>query len=68
VEVLEMFKFLEKWALSRLLKRLAKQKFNNPDIVKQVWEEHHTEIEHKIAEAIKKIIVTIVQREVNKRN
>lgn len=63
-----MFKFLEKWALGRLLKRLAKQKFNNPDIVKQVWEEHHHEIEIKIAEAIKKVIVTIVQREISKRN
>lgn len=63
-----MFKFLEKWALGRLLKRLANQKFNNPDIVKQVWEEHHTEIEHKIAEAIKKVIVTIIEREINKRN
>lgn len=63
-----MIKWLEKWALGRLLKRLAKQKFNNPEIVKNIWEEHNTEIEHKIAEAIKKIIVTIVQREVNKRN
>lgn len=63
-----MFKFLEKWALGRLLKRLANQKFNDPDIVKQVWEKHHTEIEHKIAEAIKKVIVTIIEREINKRN
>jgi len=63
-----MFKFLEKWALGRLLKRLANQKFNNPDIVKEVWEKHHTEIESKIAEAIKRVIVTIVQKEINKRN
>ena len=63
-----MFKFLEKWALSRLLKRLAKQKFHNPEIVKDVWEKHHSEIEHKIAEAIKKVIVTIVQREVSNKN
>lgn len=63
-----MFKFLEKWALGRLLKRLANQKFNNPDIVKKVWEEHHQEIETKIAEAIKKVIVTIIEREINKRN
>lgn len=63
-----MFKFLEKWALGRVLKRLANQKFNNPDIVKEVWEQHHTEIEHKIAEAIKKVLVTIIEREINKRN
>ena len=63
-----MIKWLEKWALGRLLKRLAKQKFNNPDIVKDVWEKHHIEIEHKIAEAIKKVIVTIVQREVSNKN
>lgn len=63
-----MIKWLEKWALGRLLKRLAKQKFNNPEIVKEVWEKHHSEIESKIAEAIKKVIVTIVQREINKKN
>lgn len=63
-----MFKFLEKWALSRLLKRLAKQKFNNPETVKEVWEKHHTEIESKIAEAIKKVIITVVQREISKKN
>lgn len=63
-----MIKWLEKWALGRLLKRLAKQKFNNPEIVKNVWEEHHTEIEHKIAEAIKKVIVTIIQREISNKN
>lgn len=61
-----MIKWLEKWALSRLLKRLAKQKFHNPEIVKDVWEKHHIEIENKIAESIKKVIITIVQREVNK--
>ncbi len=68
MEILKMIKWLEKWALGRLLKRLAKQKFNNPEIVKNVWEEHHSEIEHKIAEAIKKVIVTIVQREVSNKN
>ena len=63
-----MIKWLEKWALSRLLKRLAKHKFHNPKIVKDVWEKHHTEIESKIAESIKKIVVTIVQREIDKQN
>lgn len=63
-----MFKWLEKWALGRLLKRLAKQKFHNPEIVKEVWQEHHTEIESKIAEAIKKVIVSVIQKEIAKRN
>lgn len=53
-----MFKFLEKWALKRLLKRISKDIPN----IETVWEKHYEEIERKVADAIKTVLVGITKK------
>lgn len=53
-----MFKFLEKWALKNLLKKVSKQIPN----VEKAWEKHYDEIEIKIAGAIKKILIEATRK------
>lgn len=57
-----MFKFLEKWALKNLLKRVSKQ---IPDVEK-AWEKYYDEIELKIASAIKKVLIETVRKATDK--
>ena len=57
-----MFKFLEKWALKRLLKRISKDIPN----IETAWEKHYEEIEQKVADAIKKVLVDIAKKAVER--
>lgn len=53
-----MLKWLEKWALQRLLKRVS----NNVHNVEIAWKEHSEEVEEKIAQAIKKVLIEIIRK------
>lgn len=53
-----MIKWLEKWALKILLKKVSKQ---IPD-VELAWEKYYDEIEIKIAGAIKKVLIDFVRK------
>jgi hypothetical protein len=59
-----MFRFLEKWALKRLLKRVSKKIPN----VELAWEKCYDEIEIKVANAIKKILIEISRKITDKIN
>lgn len=59
-----MFKWLEKWALKRLLKKVSKQIPN----VELAWEKCYDEIEIKIANAIKKILIEFSRKITDKIN
>jgi hypothetical protein len=57
-----MIKWLEKWALKNLLKRVSKQIPN----VEKAWEKHYDEIELKIAGAIKKVLIETARKATDK--
>lgn len=57
-----MLKLLEKWALKRLLKRISKD-IPNIEIAR---EKHYEEIEKKIADAIKTVLVGIAKKAVER--
>lgn len=57
-----ILKWLEKWALKNLLKRVSKQ---IPDVEK-AWEKHYDEIELKIASAIKKVLIDATRKATDK--
>jgi hypothetical protein len=57
-----MIKWLEKWALKNLLKRVVNQ---IPDAEK-LLDKHYDEIEIKIAAAIKKILIEATRKVTNK--
>jgi hypothetical protein len=57
-----MIKWLEKWALKNLLKRVVNQ---IPD-AENLLEKHYDEIEIKIATAIKKILIETARKVTNK--
>ena len=53
-----MIKWLEKWALKNLLKKVSKQITD----VELAWDKYYDEIEIKIASAIKKILIEVVRK------
>lgn len=59
-----MFKFLEKWALQRLLQKVSKQIPN----IELVWEKYYDDIEIKIASAIKKVLIDFSRKITDKSN
>lgn len=59
-----MFKLLEKWALKRLLKKVSKEIPN----VELAWNKCYDEIEIKIANSIKKVLIDISRRITDENN
>ena len=55
-----MFKFLEKWALQRLLKRVVENLPQAKEKVSEAWEEHKDEIVEKVKKAIKTAVVKVI--------
>ncbi len=62
-----MFKFIEKWALKRLLKRVAENIPIAQDRLTEIWEEHKDEIFQKVTEAIKQTITQIIKKALEKQ-
>ena len=62
-----MFKFLEKWALQRLLKRVAENLPIGQDRIGEIWAEHKDEIFEKVTEAIKKAISNVIKKALEKQ-
>ena len=62
-----MFRWLENWALKRLLKRFAKTLPIAQDRINELWEEHKEEIFERVIEAIKKTITNILKKVLEKQ-
>lgn len=62
-----MFKFIEKWALQRLLKRVAESIPYAQDRLAEIWEEHKDEIFEKVTGAIKQTITKIIKKALEKQ-
>ena len=59
-----MLKLIEKWALKRLLKKVSKEIPN----VELAWNKCYDEIEIKIANSIKKVLIDISRRITDENN
>ena len=57
-----MFKFVEQWALTRLLERFVKSLSIEEGILTKIWEEHKDEIYENVCEAIKNTIIKIIKK------
>lgn len=55
-------KFLEKFIIKKLVKRLAKEIPMAEEKIKAVWEEHNKEIFEKIVEFIKGLILKLIAK------
>ena len=55
-----MFKLVEKWALERLLKRVAKSLPIAQEKLKDLWVQHSEEIFEKVCKAIEDTITNIL--------
>lgn len=62
-----MLKWLEKWALQRLLKRVAENIPYAQDRIGEIWKEHNEEIFQKVTEAIKQSITKIIKKTLEKQ-
>lgn len=62
-----MFKWLEKWALKRLLKKVAESLPLAQDRIGELWAENKEEIIEKVTEAIKATITKILKKALAKR-
>lgn len=62
-----MFKWLEKWALQRLLKRVAENLPTAQDKIGEIWKEHKDEIFEKVTEAIKKAVSNVIKKALEKQ-
>jgi 5-methylthioribose kinase len=62
-----MFGFIEKWALKRLLKKVAESLPIAQDRIKELWEENKEEIIEKVTESIKATITKILKKALAKR-
>jgi predicted transcriptional regulator len=62
-----IFKWLEKWALRRLLKRVAEGIPVAQDRLAEIWKEHKDEILEKVTENIKKTIKNILTKALEKQ-
>lgn len=55
-------KFLEKFIIKKLVKRLAKEIPMAEEKIKAIWEEHNEEIFEKIIEFIKGLILKLLAK------
>lgn len=55
-------KFLEKFIIKKLIKRLAKEIPMAEEKIKAIWEEHNEEIFEKIVEFIKGLILKLLAK------
>ena len=55
-------KFLEKFIIKKLVKRLAKEIPMAEEKIKAIWEEHNKEIFEKIIEFIKGLILKLIAK------
>lgn len=62
-----MFGFIEKWALKRLLKKVAESLPLAQDRIGELWAENKEEIIEKVTEAIKATITKILKKALAKR-
>ena len=62
-----MFGFIEKWALKRLLKKVAESLPLAQDRIGELWAENREEIIEKVTEAIKATITKILKKALAKR-
>lgn len=62
-----MFKFLEKWALKRLLKRVAEKLPEAEGKLAELWAAHSNEIFEKVVGAIEKTITDIIKKAIEKQ-
>lgn len=62
-----MFGFIEKWALKRLLKKVAESLPLAQDRIGELWAENKEEIIEKVTEAIKAAITKILKKALAKR-
>lgn len=62
-----MFKLLEKWALKRLLKRIANGLDLAEEKLAKIWKEHNQEIFEKTVDAIEKTIEGIIKKAIEKK-
>ena len=62
-----MFQWIEKWALRRLLKRVAEGIPVAQDRLAEIWAEHKDEILEKVTENIKKTIKNILTKALEKQ-
>ena len=62
-----MIKWLEKWALKRLLKRVAEQIPMAQDRLATIWQEHKDEIFEKVTKAIKKAVSDVIKKALEKQ-
>jgi hypothetical protein len=67
MEVLKMFKWLEKWALKRLLKRIAEGLDVAEEKLAEIWAAHNQEIFEKTVDAIEKTIEGIIKKAIQKK-
>ena len=62
-----MLKRLEKWALQRLLKRVAENLPYGQDRLAQLWADNKDEIFEKVSDAIKQTIGKIIKKALEKQ-
>ena len=62
-----MFKWLEKWALQRVVKRVAEGLPCAKEKIGQIWAEHKDEIFEKVTEAIKKAVSNVIKKALEKQ-
>lgn len=61
-----MFKFIEKWALKRILKRVAEKLPEAEGKIAQLWAAHSNEIFEKVLAAIEKTVSDIIKKAIEK--
>lgn len=62
-----MLKLLEKWALKRLLKRIAEGLDVAEEKLAEIWQKHNQEIFEKTVDAIEKTIEGIIKKAIEKK-
>jgi hypothetical protein len=60
-------KSLEKWAIERILKRAVQAIPQIKAKLPQIWEEHHEEIETKVAAVIRQTVLKVVKKALEKQ-
>lgn len=68
MNILHPIQSLEKWALQRLLKRIAEQLPIATNKLLEVWKSHEDEIYKKVGEAVKDTVVSIVKKALEKQD
>lgn len=62
-----MFKLIEKWALKRLLKRVAEQIPYAQDRLADIWKNNSDEIFEKVTKTITETITKIIKKALEKQ-